>query len=119
METTKPIQGGEAHTPLSHDQQWEIGLELQATLVELVSHVEGARRKLFETRTAVEKNPLHKQADALAGSLDELQALTEYTRGLLAAPPHDGAIATQAARDQPSPGASADATVLAQATQPH
>jgi hypothetical protein len=91
----------------------------KATLVELVSHVEGARRKLFETRTAVEKNPLHKQADALAGSLDELQALTEYTRGLLAAPPHDGAIATQAARDQPSPGASADATVLAQATQPH
>ena len=90
----------------------------KATLAELVSHVEGARRKLFQTRTAVENNPLHKQADALTGSLDQLQTLTEYARGLLAAPPHDSATAAHAARQQPLLGASADAIVPARAAQP-
>lgn len=86
----------------------------KATLVQLVSHVEGARRKLFEARTAVEKNPLHKQADALTASLDQLKTLSEYARELLAARVHDGTIAAQAAHDQPAPDSSAGAAVLAE-----
>lgn len=91
----------------------------KATLAELVSHVEGARRKLFETRTAVEKNPLHKQADALTGSLDQLQTLIEYARELLAAAPHDSVNAAHAARQQPLLGACADAIVPTRSAQPH
>lgn len=90
----------------------------KATLAELVSHVEGARRKLFETRTAVENNPLHKQADALTGSLDQLQTLIEYARGLLAAAPHDSAPAAHAAHQQPLLEAGADAIVPARSAQP-
>lgn len=90
----------------------------KATLAELVSHVEGARRKLFETRTAVENNPLHKQADALTGSLDQLQTLIEYARGLLAAAPHDSAPAAHAAHQQPLLEACADAIVPARSAQP-
>ena len=90
----------------------------KATLAELVSHVEGARRKLFETRTAVENNPLHKQADALTGSLDQLQTLIEYARGLLAAAPHDSATAAHAAHQQPLLEACADAIVPARSAQP-
>ena len=90
----------------------------KATLAELVSHVEGARRKLFETRTAVEKNPLHKQADALTGSLNQLQTLIEYARGLLAAAPHDSAPAAHAAHQQPLLEACADAIVPARSAQP-
>lgn len=55
----------------------------KATLAQLVSHVEGARRKLFEARTAVEKNPLHKQSDALDTGASELQVLSAYTSTLL------------------------------------
>jgi two-component system NtrC family sensor kinase len=78
----------------------------KASLVQLVSHVEGARRKLFEARTAVEKNPLHKQANALTTSLDQLQTLSAYTHGLLAA---------QAAHGLPAPEGSAAAPVPAKA----
>ena len=56
----------------------------KTTLDQLVHHVEGARRKLFESRTAVEKHPLHSAADALGGTLDELHALTAYARELRA-----------------------------------
>lgn len=59
----------------------------KASLAELVSHVEGARRKLFETRAALEKNPLHKQADALATGLGELRTMAAYTSSLLTAHP--------------------------------
>ncbi len=68
----------------------------KASLAQLVSHVEGARRKLFETRSAVEKNPLHKQAAALAAGLDELQTLSAYASALLAAPAHDGTVVARA-----------------------
>ena len=56
----------------------------KTTLDQLVHHVEGARRKLFESRTAVEKHPLHSAADALGGTLDELHALTASARELRA-----------------------------------
>lgn len=68
----------------------------KASLSQLVSHVEGARRKLFETRSAVEKNPLHKQADALSAGLDELQTLSAYTSALLAAQSQAPAVAAHA-----------------------
>ncbi len=48
-----------------------------AALDELVSHVEGARRKLFEARTAVEKHPLHSSRgtpDPLASDLQAMAA---------------------------------------------
>ena len=69
----------------------------KASLAELVSHVEGARRKLFETRAEVEKNPLHKQADGLEASLDTLQTLSTYTSSLLTALPPPPQIAATAA----------------------
>lgn len=78
----------------------------KASLAQLVSHVEGARRKLFEARTAVEKNPLHKQADALNAGLGELQTLSAYTSTLLA---------VRAGQDPSSPKGSVDAAVPVEA----
>lgn len=57
----------------------------KASLAELVSHVEGARRKLFETRSAVENNRLHKNAGALDDVLAELDALAEHADSLIRA----------------------------------
>lgn len=54
----------------------------KATLDQLVHHVEGARRKLFEARAALERHPLHKGAGALAESLGGTRALADYTQGL-------------------------------------
>ena len=46
-----------------------------AALDELVSHVEGARRKLFEARTAVEKHPLHSPRGTTEPLASDLQAM--------------------------------------------
>ncbi|GAA0715949.1 HAMP domain-containing sensor histidine kinase [Dokdonella soli] len=67
----------------------------KATLDQLVHHVEGARRKLFEARAALERHPLHKGAGALAESLGGARALADYAQGLCAfAEPDGGAHAT-------------------------
>jgi len=63
----------------------------KATLDQLVAHVEGARRKLFEARSALEKHPVHRDsADVLAGGRVHLRALIDYARGLDAFSVHDG-----------------------------
>lgn len=54
----------------------------KATLDQLVSHVEGARRKLFEARAALQKNPLHAGEGALDGGLGEIEVLADYARAL-------------------------------------
>ena len=54
----------------------------KATLDQLVSHVEGARRKLFEARIALQKSPLHKSAGPLDGGLSEIEVLADYARAL-------------------------------------
>jgi hypothetical protein len=41
----------------------------KATLDQLVTHVEGARRKLFEARSALQKSPLHCGGGPLYGGL--------------------------------------------------
>jgi signal transduction histidine kinase len=56
-----------------------------AAMDELVSHVEGARRKLFEARTAVEQHPLHASRDAPDPLASDLQAMAAQ----LAAPAGD------------------------------
>ena len=66
----------------------------KASLAELVSHVEGARRKLFETRSLVEKNPLHSHAAALDASIEALRNLSAYTRSLLDAHPDEEPLAS-------------------------
>jgi hypothetical protein len=54
----------------------------KATLDQLVHHVEGARRKLFEARAALEKSPLHSGAGSLDGGLGEVEVLADYARAL-------------------------------------
>lgn len=54
----------------------------KATLDQLVRHVEGARRKLFEARAALEKSPLHSGAVSLDGGRDEVEVLADYARAL-------------------------------------
>lgn len=54
----------------------------KATLDQLVRHVEGARRKLFEARAALEKSPLHSGAGSLDGGRDEVEVLADYARAL-------------------------------------
>lgn len=58
----------------------------KATLDQLVSHVEGARRKLFEARAALQKSPLHKASGPLDGGLGEIDVLADYARALRIAP---------------------------------
>lgn len=58
----------------------------KAALAELVHHVEGARRKLFEARSALEKNPLHNGTGALGVGLADLRGLSDFVRNLLAVP---------------------------------
>jgi hypothetical protein len=67
----------------------------KATLAELMRHVEGARRKLFETRSALEKSPLHHGAGALGVSLGDLEDLAGCARGL-----HPSLVAAGAAMDE-------------------
>lgn len=54
----------------------------KAGLAELVRHVEGARRKLFESRAALEKNPLHNGSGALGVGLGDLADLAGLVRNL-------------------------------------
>jgi hypothetical protein len=54
----------------------------KAGLAELVRHVEGARRKLFESRSALAKNPLHNGTGALGVGLGDLGELAEHLRAL-------------------------------------
>jgi hypothetical protein len=75
----------------------------KATLTELMRHVEGARRKLFETRGALEKNPLHHGAGALAVGLGALEDLVAYVRGLRSPP------ARRVAAEVPDPVLEAEA----------
>ena len=67
----------------------------KATLDELVHHVEGARRKLFEARTALMQSTLHADAGALERGLAALQELNghagELATTLAAASTVDGA----------------------------
>lgn len=58
----------------------------KAGLDELVRHVETARRRLFEARASLEKNPLHKGAHALDGGLGGIKVLTDYARALRVSP---------------------------------
>lgn len=67
----------------------------KATLDQLVSHVEGARRKLFEARAVLQKSPLHKASGPLDGGLGEIDVLADYARALRIAP---GAAAGEPAR---------------------
>jgi hypothetical protein len=62
----------------------------KATLDQLVSHVEGARRKLFEARAALQKSPLHLAKGPLDGGLGEIDVLADYARALRI-PPADAA----------------------------
>lgn len=73
----------------------------KASLDQLVHHVEAARRKLFETRSLLEKHPLHGAAGALDGALGEVCELAVYADGLR--------VGTLAA----APDAPADAEVMA------
>jgi starvation-inducible DNA-binding protein len=71
METTKTIYEGEAHPTLSHHQQQEIGLELQATLVELVD-LALLGKQLHWSVVGPGFRPLHLQLDELVGAWREL-----------------------------------------------
>jgi hypothetical protein len=72
----------------------------KATLSELMRHVEGARRKLFESRSALEKNPMHNGAGALAVGLGDMEDLIGHVR----------IIAAQPAADLPADSVSSEAT---------
>jgi hypothetical protein len=61
----------------------------KATLSELMRHVEGARRKLFESRSALEKNPMHNGAGALGVGLGDMEDLIGHMRTIAATPAAD------------------------------
>lgn len=54
----------------------------KASLDELVKHVEGARRKLFEARSALAKSPLHAGSALADARADDLVALSGLARSL-------------------------------------
>jgi len=54
----------------------------KATMDQLVCHVEGARRKLFQARAELQKSPLHVDANAIDGGLEEIEVLADYARAL-------------------------------------
>ncbi|MEP7042481.1 MAG: sensor histidine kinase [Dokdonella sp.] len=54
----------------------------KASLDQLMQHVEGARRKLFDARNALEKNSVHRGNSLLQGAGDALQQLVPLGRGL-------------------------------------
>jgi hypothetical protein len=53
----------------------------KASLDELVRHVEGARRSLFEARAEMDQHPIHRGTDPLGGVGADLLALQEAARG--------------------------------------
>jgi len=54
----------------------------KASLDQLMAHVEGARRKLFDARNALEKNTVHRGNSLLQGAGDAVQQLAPLGRGL-------------------------------------
>jgi signal transduction histidine kinase len=54
----------------------------KATLDQLIGHVEGARRKLFEARAVLERHPFSKGVSPFAGMLDDTRGLADYAQGL-------------------------------------
>lgn len=112
METTKPIQGGEAHTTLSHDQQWEIGLELQATLVELVD-LALLGKQLHWSVVGPGFRSLHLQLDELVAAWRELaDTVVERAVALGCWPGGQAGTVAEASELEPvSPGALADREV--------
>lgn len=71
----------------------------KASLDQLVHHVEGARRKLFDARTLMDKHPLHRTDDALdglPGIVRELATQIDELRARALATPADVAAATDA-----------------------
>jgi len=56
----------------------------KATVEQLMQHVEGARRKLFEARALLTTHALHKGQAALGGGLGQIRALADYSRSLQA-----------------------------------
>ncbi|MET0225175.1 MAG: ATP-binding protein [Dokdonella sp.] len=54
----------------------------KASLDQLMQHVEGARRKLFDARNALEKNSVHRGDSLLQGASDALQQIAPLGRGL-------------------------------------
>ena len=71
----------------------------KATLDQHMSHVEGARRKLFEARAALQKSPLHLAKGPLDGGLGEIDVLADYARALRI-PPADAAPVAAPAADE-------------------
>jgi starvation-inducible DNA-binding protein len=113
METTKTIYEGEAHPTLSHHQQQEIGLELQATLVELVD-LALLGKQLHWSVVGPGFRPLHLQLDELVGAWREL-ADTVAERAVALGFWPDGqaeAVAETSALEPVSAGALADGEVV-------
>lgn len=75
----------------------------KASLDELVRHVEGARRKLFDARAALEKNPLHSAPIMAATPVEEVQAMIDYVSNLAVPAPMQ-------AHDEPAPVSASNAT---------
>jgi starvation-inducible DNA-binding protein len=113
METTKTILEGEAHPTLLHYQQREIGLELQATLVELVD-LALLGEQLHWSVVGPGFRPLHLQLDELVtawGGLADTVAERAVALGHWA----DGQARTVAETSElepVSPGALADREVV-------
>jgi starvation-inducible DNA-binding protein len=113
METTETILEGEAHPTLSHHQQREIGLELQATLVELVD-LALLGKQLHWSVVGPGFRPLHLQLDELVSAWGEL-ADTVAERAVAVGYWPDGQTETVAETSEVepvAPGALADREVV-------
>ena len=113
METTKTIHEGEAHPTLSHRQQQEIGLELQAMLVELVD-LALLGKQLHWSVVGPGFRPLHLQLDELVGAWRELADTVAERAVALGCWPDGqaGAVAETGTLEPVSPGALADREVV-------
>ncbi len=113
METTKTIHEGEAHPTLSHQQQQEIGLELQGTLVELVD-LALLGKQLHWSVVGPGFRPLHLQLDELVDAWRELADTVAERAVALGFWPDGqaGAVAETRVLEAVSPGALADREVV-------
>jgi starvation-inducible DNA-binding protein len=113
METTQMIHEGEAQPTLSHHQQQEIGLELQATLVELVD-LALLGKQLHWSVVGPGFRPLHLQLDELVGVWRELgDTVAERAVALGFWPDGQaGAVVETSALEPVSAGALADGEVV-------
>lgn len=114
METAETIQEGEARASLSHYRQREIGLELQATLVELVD-LALLGKQLHWSVVGPGFRPLHLQLDELVTAWREL-ADTVAERAVAVGYWPDGQAGTVAETSElepvSPPGAQADREVV-------